>query len=145
MKIVSNCLVACIKNMRLFIESKPYELPLESLHSQRSIGVWCHSLFSRGRKWQCRYCDNWPICAYGEWVPVPRITPSWYLPYHDFVLKNGGTAHAARQLMNTLSAVREHRTISHYGDILLPARSPDLSACDFFLWGYLKSIDFRQN
>jgi hypothetical protein len=34
------------------------------------------------------------------------------------------------------------RTISHYGDIPWPARSPDLSACDFFLWGYLKSRVF---
>ena len=24
-----------------------------------------------------------------------------------------------------------------------PARSPDLSACDFFLWGYLKSQVFK--
>jgi len=28
--------------------------------------------------------------------------------------------------------------ISRYGDITWPVRSPDLSACDFFLWGYLK-------
>ncbi|KAG5318135.1 TC3A transposase, partial [Pseudoatta argentina] len=26
------------------------------------------------------------------------------------------------------------------GDLPWPARSPDLSPCDFFLWGYLKSL-----
>ena len=26
-----------------------------------------------------------------------------------------------------------------FGDVPWPPRSPDLSACDFFLWGYLKS------
>jgi hypothetical protein len=31
------------------------------------------------------------------------------------------------------------KIISCYGDIPWPARSLDLSACDFFLWGYLKS------
>jgi hypothetical protein len=28
-----------------------------------------------------------------------------------------------------------NHVISRYGDIIWPARSPDLSACDFFLWG----------
>ena len=29
--------------------------------------------------------------------------------------------------------------ISRFGDVPWPPRSPDLSTCDFFLWGYLKS------
>ncbi|KAF0710687.1 Reverse transcriptase domain-containing protein, partial [Aphis craccivora] len=33
--------------------------------------------------------------------------------------------------------------ISLRGDIGWPARSPDLSMCDFFLWGYLKDKVFR--
>jgi hypothetical protein len=47
------------------------------------------------------------------------------------------------------------RVISQRGNIELPARSPDLNACDFFLWGYLKSkvyenqprttVDLKQN
>jgi hypothetical protein len=31
------------------------------------------------------------------------------------------------------------RMISWRGNIEWPARSPELNACDFFLWGYLKS------
>jgi hypothetical protein len=31
------------------------------------------------------------------------------------------------------------RVISRRGNIEWPARSADLNACDFFLWGYLKS------
>jgi hypothetical protein len=34
------------------------------------------------------------------------------------------------------------RIISRFGDIPWPARSPDLTACDLFLWGYLKSRVF---
>jgi len=37
---------------------------------------------------------------------------------------------------------RKH-IISRYGDITWPARSSNLSACDFFLWGYLKSQAFK--
>ena len=29
--------------------------------------------------------------------------------------------------------------VSRFGDVPWPPRSPDLSARDFFLWGYLKS------
>ena len=41
-----------------------------------------------------------------------------------------------------MAAVRElfgKRVISRFGDIPWPPRSPDLSVCDFFLWGYLKN------
>jgi hypothetical protein len=41
-----------------------------------------------------------------------------------------------------MAAVRNlfpNHVISRYGDITWPARSPDVSACDFFLWGYPKS------
>ena len=31
------------------------------------------------------------------------------------------------------------RLISCFGDVPWPPRSPDLSTCDFFIWGYLKS------
>jgi hypothetical protein len=31
------------------------------------------------------------------------------------------------------------RLLSPRGDITWPARSPDLAACDFFLWGHLKA------
>jgi len=47
------------------------------------------------------------------------------------------------------------RVISQRGSIEWPARSPDLNACNFFLWGYLKSkvyekkprtaVDLKQN
>jgi hypothetical protein len=29
--------------------------------------------------------------------------------------------------------------VSRNGDVPWPARSPDLTACDYWLWGYLKS------
>jgi hypothetical protein len=35
-----------------------------------------------------------------------------------------------------------NRVISRNGDIPWPAKSPGLSACDFFLWGYHKGKVF---
>lgn len=37
-----------------------------------------------------------------------------------------------------------NRVISENRDIHWPPRSPDWSACDFFLWGYLKSKAYAQ-
>jgi len=52
------------------------------------------------------------------------------------------TAHTARASMGVLRETFPQHVISHGGDIPWPARSPDLSACDYFLWGYLKSRVF---
>ena len=38
-----------------------------------------------------------------------------------------------------------NRLISGHGTILWPARSPDLSPNDFFLWGYVKSKVYGHN
>ena len=53
--------------------------------------------------------------------------------------QGGATAHTA---VNSIAALRRlfpQRAISRFGDVPCPPRSPDLSAPDFFLWGYLKS------
>ena len=44
----------------------------------------------------------------------------------------------ARDTMATLHQLFTNRLISRFGDVLWPARSPDLTAPDYFLWGYLK-------
>ena len=47
---------------------------------------------------------------------------------------------------HSLGVLRElfpGRLISLRGDVGWPARSPDLSPCDFFLWGYLKEKVFK--
>ena len=38
-----------------------------------------------------------------------------------------------------------HRLISRFGDIPWPPRSPDLTPCNFSLWGYLKSRVYVTN
>ena len=53
--------------------------------------------------------------------------------------QDGATAHTARASMTAVRQTFPQRVISSFGDVPWPPRSPDLSACDFFLWGYLKS------
>jgi hypothetical protein len=58
---------------------------------------------------------------------------------------DGATAHTVIASMEVLSQIFPNRVISHNGDIPWPAKSPDLSACDFFLWGYLKGKLYTQH
>ncbi|XP_011882183.1 PREDICTED: uncharacterized protein LOC105569928 [Vollenhovia emeryi] len=53
--------------------------------------------------------------------------------------QDGATAHTARATMDILKETFPGRLISHFGDMHWPARSPDLTVPDFFLWGFLKS------
>ena len=53
--------------------------------------------------------------------------------------QDGATAHTARASMTVVRPMFTQHVVSRFGDVRWPPRSPDLSACDFFLWGYLKS------
>ncbi|XP_014467255.1 PREDICTED: uncharacterized protein LOC106740582 [Dinoponera quadriceps] len=57
--------------------------------------------------------------------------------------QDGATAHTARISMAKLRQMFPTRLVSLRGDLGWPARSPDLSICDFFLWGYLKEKVFK--
>ena len=53
--------------------------------------------------------------------------------------EDGATAHTAVISVATFRRLFPQRVISRFGEVLWPPRSPDLTAPDFFLWGYLKS------
>ena len=61
-----------------------------------------------------------------------RITSTWFQ-------QDGATCHTATETMNWLRKHFRSQIISRGSDFSWPPRSPDLSCCDFFLWGYLKS------
>ena len=46
--------------------------------------------------------------------------------------------HTAHAPLNVLRNMFPGRLILRFGDVPWPPRSPNLSSCDFFLWGYLK-------
>lgn len=59
--------------------------------------------------------------------------------------QDGATSHTANVSMDLLRLTFPGRHISRNGDIPWPARSPDLTDPDFFLWGYLKCKVFKEN
>jgi hypothetical protein len=69
--------------------------------------------------------------------------------------QDGAMAHTVRTAMRVLNEMFPACVISQRGNLERSARSPDLNACNFFLWGYLKSklyekkpktmVDLKQN
>jgi hypothetical protein len=57
--------------------------------------------------------------------------------------QDGATSHTARVTVNLLKDLFLNRLIIRNGDVQWPPQSPDLSSCDYFLWGYLKSKVFE--
>jgi len=53
--------------------------------------------------------------------------------------QDGATAHTANESMTIVRNMFPGHLISRFGEEPWPPHSPDLSTCDFFLWGYLKS------
>ena len=56
----------------------------------------------------------------------------------QYFQQDGATCHTTRLNMEILRQTFPGRLISRFGDVEWPARSPDFSPLDYFLWGYLK-------
>lgn len=57
--------------------------------------------------------------------------------------QDGAPAHNAHIITNYLNNRFGNRWIGNRGPISWPARSPDLTAMDFFLWGYIKNKVYK--
>jgi len=58
--------------------------------------------------------------------------------------QDGATAHTSRRSLSLLREMFPGHVISLHGDIGWLPHSPDLTPCDFFLWGYLKAKVYKQ-
>ncbi|GFU44043.1 uncharacterized protein TNCV_4963551 [Trichonephila clavipes] len=56
--------------------------------------------------------------------------------------QDGATCHRARATIDLLKDTFGNRLISRFGPVNWPPRSCDLTPLDYFLWGYVKSLDY---
>lgn len=136
------------QNMRYWNPSNPRERHQKSLHCSKTT-VWCAIsaqgiigpyFFNEGETVNssvyCRMIDEFL-------VPQLQVFPGRNNRTH--FQQDGATAHTARVSMSKLRDIFPGKLISKFGDIAWPPRSPDLTPCDFFLWGYLKSKVYCNN
>lgn len=71
-----------------------------------------------------------------EQVPLNIRQDMW-------LLQDGAPPHFRRDVREFLDNTFPNRWIGRNGPVAWPPRSPDLTPCDFFLWGYMKSLVFK--
>lgn len=132
-------------NMRYWSSQNPKELHHKPLHSPK-VTVWCG--VSTERIFGPYFFED----DRGNAVTVNsqryvNMLQNFFFPLLEeleidtnslYFQQDGATSHTADISMTTLRNGFEACLISRFGDINWPARSPDLSVCDFFLWGFLK-------
>ena len=57
--------------------------------------------------------------------------------------QDGAPPHNTRIVQDYINARFDNRVISTHGEIRWPARSPDLTPMDYFLWGYIKDSVYK--
>ena len=131
------------QNMRYWADTNPRELHQRPLHSPK-VTVWC-AISSAGIIGPWFFEEN-EVAVTVNSDRYLNMLQEFFFPRLDeldlgdiWFQQDGATAHTSRASMAVLRVHFPERLISIRGDLEWPARSPDLTLCDFFLWGFLKS------
>lgn len=133
------------QNCRYWAERNPHQLHERPLHSPK-VTVWCAVgkvgvigpyFFEENDAAVTVTADRYIAMLNTFFIPELRNRG---IDFQNVLFQqDGATAHTARATMAVLRNLFPGRIVSRFGDIPWPPRSPDLSSCDFFLWGFLKS------
>lgn len=138
------------QNFRYWAEGNPRELHQRPLHSPHvtvwcgvaEFGVWGPYFFEEDG--QAVTVNSNRYCHMLETFLRPKFNQ--FIEDHEgevWFQQDGATAHTARRSREILRELFPGRLLSLHGDIAWPPRSPDLTPCDYFLWGYLKAQVYK--
>jgi hypothetical protein len=122
------------QNSRYWSTENPHQFVETPLHAQK-LGVWC------------AVSTRWIITVFFHLtINSNRYVEEMFNPFvnqltdeettYGYFQQYGATAHTALHSMNRIWEVFPEERVVSRGR--WSARSPDLTVCDFFLWGALK-------
>ncbi len=132
------------QNFRYWSDKNPGFLKEVPLHSPR-VTVWaaigCGSVIGPVFVDGTINGNSYLTLLQNEFLPKAQQLPN----FHSLVfMQDGAPPHWATAVRNWLSDTLPGRWMGRGSPNLpWPANSPDLTPCDFFLWGYLKSRVYR--
>jgi transposase len=127
------------QNFRVWSADNPYEIRERPLHPQK-VGVW--AAMSSRRIFFSFFEGTVTGVVYRGLVDTFVATLTEEEIYRGWFQQDNAPAHTARATLQQIEDYFGNRVISKG---LWPARSPDLTPPDFFLWGYVKEKVFRNN
>lgn len=130
------------QNLRYWSQQNPH-LFRESSHQYRfSLNVWAGihrnqiigPVFIEGHLTATKFLDllRGPISEYTDELSLDIHQKLWYQ-------LDGAPAHSVVSARELLTEMFGQQWIGRYGPRRWPARSPDLTPLDFFLWGFIKN------
>lgn len=139
------------QNFRYWAESNPQIIQEIPLHSPK-LTVWC--AISQFGVIGPYFFEEDGVTVTVNSERYVAMLQNYLQPRMEEIIENeglgvvwfqqdGATPHTARISLNILRQMFPGRLVSLRGDLGWPARSPDLSICDFFLWGHLKERVFK--
>lgn len=121
-------------------ENPHVQLPVK--HSNAGVMVWC-GLTSNGLLGPFFFEENVNGASYRDMLEQflwPQVKHRGL-----YFQQDGAPAHYSLTARTWLDKKFPGRWIGRRGPFEWPARSPDLSPCDFFLWGHLKNLVYREH
>lgn len=133
-------------NFHYYSDSNPYQIRIINNQHRWSVNVWGGIMGSyvigpyffeenlNGTTFMDFLANEFPILL--ENIPLELRRTMW-------LQMDGAPPHFDRRVRQFLNDNFHNRWIGRGGPIEWPPRSPDLTAPDFFLWGYVKNIVFK--
>lgn len=140
-----NCRIWATENPRTFVQTP--------LHDQK-VTVWCgfntSTVIGPFFFEEMRDSDFVTVSVTGKRYAdmlqnqiIPSLADKHLLGSTIF-MQDGAPPHIAKRVKDLLrSSFGDDRVLSRYFPQAWPPRSPDLTPCDYWLWGYLKSQVYR--
>ncbi|XP_045456076.1 uncharacterized protein LOC123665890 [Melitaea cinxia] len=130
------------QNLRYWKHVNPH-LARETSHQYRiTVNVWAGihrktiigPIFIDGSLNSDKFLEllNGPVDDYIDELSLDAYSQMWYQ-------LDGAPAHSVVSARERLSEMFGQQWIGHHGPSRWPARSPDLTPMDFFLWGFIKN------
>ena len=135
------------KNTHYWAEGKQSVFAESNPQTRVSINVWCGLLGSRvigpyfyegtldGARYR-QFLTNHLLGILDD-MPLARRTQVIFM-------QDGAPPHNADETMILLRQMFPGRVLANRGDIRWPARSPDLTPLDFYLWGKVKDLVYAE-
>jgi len=134
-------------NHHFWTTVNPHWTHVHNFQNKISINVWC-GILNGYLIGPYLYEENLTSDGYLHFLQyyLPQLIED--VPYNTrrsmYFQQDGCPAHNAVIVRNYLNTMYGDRLISTHGPCRWPARSPDLSPLDFYLWGYLKSVVYNE-
>jgi hypothetical protein len=128
------------QNMRFWGLENPHIVQEQPLHDEKLL-VWC-AMSEHGIIGPFFFDGTVKSKNYGDMLReffLPRLRALRIPLKSTWFQQDGATVHCSNENLELLESKFGDRVISRRTRRPWPPRSPDLSMCDFFLWGYLKS------